>query len=97
MIPFFLFNFFLFGLVLILLFDEFLARVFLVGLFPVSDEFADVVPLLLEGVEAVPDFPPDLILLDDSVDEFGIPESAFQAFADDVGVVSLLCSKPIDI
>ena len=44
---------FLFGLVFVLEFDLFCAGVLLVCFFLIPDDFSDVVPLLVEGVEVV--------------------------------------------
>lgn len=53
MLPFLLFNLFLFGFVLIFLQDEFIAGIFFIGLFPVSDELTNIVPFFFERVEIV--------------------------------------------
>ncbi len=50
---FLLFNLGLLGLVFVFEFDLLSAGVFLVGLLLVADQLADVVPLLLEGVQGV--------------------------------------------
>ena len=52
-ISFLFFNSFLFLFILNFLLNEFLARVFLVGLLAVTHQFAYIVPFFLEGVKVV--------------------------------------------
>jgi hypothetical protein len=52
-LPFLLFNFLLLEFILVLEFDFLDAGVFLIGFLLISDDFAKIVPFLLDGIELI--------------------------------------------
>lgn len=87
----------LFFLIFGLNFELLFALVIFVGFLFIFDDVLIIVPFFFEGIKVEPDFSPLLIHLNDEVNGFGIAVSTLKRFFDDIGIVALVSSEPIDV